>query len=68
MNPKESEVLHYMRGRMDSLYTMVENHIDKEEDRENRLQRVEKQLYAIWVLGPLLTAGIGIAYGIKKLL
>ena len=64
----DKETLHYMRGRLDSLYVLVENQIERETALEQRFNKVAKQVYALWVIGPVVTALAGVGYGIKKLL
>ena len=65
---QDNETLHYMRGRLDSLYVLVENQIERETALEQRFNKVAKQVYALWVIGPVVTALVGVGYGIKKLL
>ncbi len=67
LNEEDKAVLYYMKGRVDSLHNLVEQHIKDEAGKELRLEKVEKQVFAMWLIGPALTLFGGIAYGIKQL-
>ena len=68
LEEEDSATLHYLRGRVDSLFEITETHIAEETVKEVRLRRVENQLFAMWVLGPALTIAIGAIYTLQKLL
>lgn len=65
---EDSTTLHYLRGRVDSLFEITEAHILEESKKDARLRKVENQLFAMWIVGPALSVMAGIAYTVKQII
>ena len=68
LSDNDRETLYYLKGRVDSLYSMVETHLYRETSKDSRLRKIEKQIFAIWIVGPALSVLLGVGYGIKRFL
>ncbi len=50
-----------VEGKLDSVIRMLENDHDRLNDHGARLGRVERRIYAIWIIGPIALALAGAA-------